>query len=145
MSNGTIHYTYQCQNQECLQRPTEKFISRAELRLMMSEDEIAAIPAFDHAGRSRVNKNRLLAAAEKRASFWERYSAYLESPDWAETRARIMAHAMRPVCEMCHHETAVHVHHLPGSYEHLGAERDEELLALCKPCHQAQHPDKDLG
>lgn len=145
-SNGTIHYTLQCQNHDCLQRPSQQFIGRALLRETMTEAEIDAVPEFDTAGRERANVVRRDAASTWRSSFWERYTTYLESPEWASTRARIMHRAQTtaggPTCEQCRRQGATCVHHL--TYANVGHERDDELIALCKRCHQKAHPDKAL-
>jgi uncharacterized membrane protein YccC len=146
MVNGTTHYTLQCQNPACLQRPSSQFVGLAKLREALTASEIDAIPAFDHGGRERVNQARRDAAAAWRDSFWDRYSAYMKSEEWKTIRQRIMDRARAdgtPMCERCAEVRATDVHH--QTYEHVFHELDSELLALCRPCHQDQHPDKDLG
>lgn len=75
--------------------------------------------------------------------WWTKYHEYLEGPVWAEVRAQIMYRAKG----MCEREgcvnRAVQVHH--KTYRNLGHELPEDLLALCLPCHQAEHPGHKIG
>jgi HNH endonuclease len=68
-----------------------------------------------------------------------RYSEYIKSEAWTEKRARILKHA-RGKCEKCGKRKAIQVHH--KTYKRVGREKDEDLAALCGPCHQSEHPDK---
>lgn len=47
------------------------------------------------------------------------------------------------VCEECHENYAVHVHHL--TYERAGHELPEDLEHVCIACHCAAHPRKAAG
>jgi hypothetical protein len=68
------------------------------------------------------------------------YREYINGQDW---RARRRAYLAKfPSCKRCgmgmeehkaRFDTALHVHHI--SYTRLGAELDEDLETLCKPCH----------
>jgi hypothetical protein len=60
------------------------------------------------------------------------YVAYLRSPEWATRRAEALARAGGR-CERCG-APAREVHH--RTYERVGAERPEDLQALCAPCHR---------
>lgn len=68
-----------------------------------------------------------------------KYQAYIQSPEWERVRKRILKRA-RGKCEKCQKRPPIQVHHL--TYDRLGNERDEDLLAVCGPCHQSCHPDK---
>lgn len=46
-----------------------------------------------------------------------------------------MANSAR--CAACGGASQIDVHHL--TYQHLGAERDSELVALCRGCHDQAH------
>jgi hypothetical protein len=52
-------------------------------------------------------------------------------------RAAVLRRA-RGMCERCHHELALEVHHLGG----LGDNRLEALLAVCKSCHAQLEAEK---
>jgi 5-methylcytosine-specific restriction endonuclease McrA len=60
------------------------------------------------------------------------YDDFLKSPEWAATRAVALKRAGGR-CERCG-APAREVHHL--TYERVGAERPEDLQALCAPCHR---------
>jgi hypothetical protein len=64
------------------------------------------------------------------------YRAYLASPEWAERRGRTLMLA-GGTCQRCGQRRATEAHHL--TYDRLGRERDQDLLALCGPCHRMLH------
>lgn len=70
-----------------------------------------------------------------------KYQDYIKSPEWERVRKRILKRA-RGKCEKCRKRPPIQVHHL--TYARLGNERDEDLLAVCGPCHQAFHPEKQF-
>lgn len=81
------------------------------------------------------------ASGRRRATWWERYNAYLASPAWAEKRRRVFKRA-RGVCEGCGEARATQVHHL--TYRRVFNELLFDLVAVCGPCHQRAHPHKEL-
>ena len=64
------------------------------------------------------------------------YDAYLQSDAWRARRARCLQLA-GGVCQDCGRKRATDAHHL--TYERLGDERPEDLLAVCEPCHNRLH------
>ncbi|MFA4972490.1 MAG: HNH endonuclease [bacterium] len=68
------------------------------------------------------------------AKVWRRY---LRSKAWKERRLEAIRRAGYR-CQVCGRvnfdDREYQVHH--RSYEHFGAERPEELMALCKRCHR---------
>jgi hypothetical protein len=65
------------------------------------------------------------------------YADYLRSPHWLAVRQHMLGRA-GCVCSRCHrHNQMLDVHHL--DYRHLGAERERDLIVLCRDCHQAEH------
>ncbi len=70
--------------------------------------------------------------AELRAMDYSRYTLH---PHWRLTRERILERSAGR-CEKCG-ARAQHVHH--KTYERLGEERDDDLLAVCEPCHAEEH------
>jgi 5-methylcytosine-specific restriction endonuclease McrA len=78
---------------------------------------------------------RLYEARSQGGSWWDWYSAYLSSAAWSILRARIMERDNNACC-MCG-EPADHVHHL--TYKRVGYEADEDLIAICHNCHEAEH------
>ena len=74
--------------------------------------------------------------AAKKAEWWEKYHAYILSPEWGVKRAAVMARD-KGICQGCLEKPAAQVHHL--SYANLGNELLFELVALCKDCHTRAH------
>lgn len=71
-----------------------------------------------------------------------KYQEYINGPAWEAVRKRILKRA-RGKCEKCRaRSSTLQVHHL--TYDRLGKERDADLLAVCGPCHQAFHPEKQF-
>jgi hypothetical protein len=66
------------------------------------------------------------------------YELYLQS-DWWRARRLVALDRAGHRCQLCDKTTAtqVDVHH--RSYERLGAEREEDLIVLCRPCHARHH------
>jgi len=141
MSNGTVHFTLQCQNPACLRRPTGQFISRAKLRETLTDAFIDAIPDFDHDGRECANQAvRMLADAEREVqndSWWARYNRYvtMRSPGWVAKRRLVIARD-HGQCQICHHP-GNDVHHL--THRHLEDEYLFELVLLCHMCHEEHY------
>jgi hypothetical protein len=75
------------------------------------------------------------------------YGDYLRSDEWNETRRAAITRANFR-CQMCCWQPRTrtyqgfHVHH--NTYENLGHEKPEDLIALCKDCHRRFHR-KDNG
>jgi 5-methylcytosine-specific restriction endonuclease McrA len=67
--------------------------------------------------------------------WWKRYSAYLRSDRWKEKRARCLERAQFK-CKKCGGK-ATQAHHL--TYVRMGRERQSDLLAVCKVCHEEIH------
>lgn len=66
----------------------------------------------------------------------ERYKQYINSEAWITRKDSFFATRER-VCVGCDSRQNIHVHHM--TYERLGAEKDEDLVVLCKECHELYH------
>lgn len=64
------------------------------------------------------------------------HEEYLQTPHWKETRSRAIARAGNR-CQHCGATSRLEVHHL--TYERLFCEQPEDLLVLCRSCHQKIH------
>jgi hypothetical protein len=64
------------------------------------------------------------------------YQAYMASDAWQARSQRTLLLAGY-TCQRCGRARASQAHHV--TYDRLGAERDEDLQALCKRCHDAAH------
>lgn len=63
------------------------------------------------------------------------YSAYLQTPQWHELRAKVL-HRDKRICQGCGNH-ATQVHHL--TYAHIANEFMFELVAVCRACHERLH------
>lgn len=74
------------------------------------------------------------------------YRLYLRSDAWRAKRAAVLERCGR-VCENCGagsglFPVSLDVHHL--TYAHIGNEQLEDLRALCRDCHEAEHDELRL-
>lgn len=99
--------------------------------------------------RQKVNRARMhfrkrqdsIKLTEKKASnAWtiqKWYQGYLESNMWKRKRAWVFKRS-KGKCERCG-KAAVQVHH--KTYERLGYETPEDLMAVCMSCHGKEHSE----
>jgi hypothetical protein len=71
--------------------------------------------------------------ADQNRQWWQRYNAYLASPEWKAKRAKVLARASGG-CEACANAAATEVHHI--TYAHVFDEPLFDLRAVCRPCHE---------
>lgn len=64
------------------------------------------------------------------------YEEYLKTPEWRKRRNAFLGRKGWH-CERCGRKVDLQVHH--RSYARLGSERDEDLEALCRDCHEGHH------
>lgn len=69
------------------------------------------------------------------------YGAYLASREWALKKAAIEKRSGGK-CERCRRAYATEVHH--RTYEHLYAEPLEDLIHICRPCHEYESGKSDI-
>lgn len=67
---------------------------------------------------------------------WVCYKDYLQSDWWKQRRLRSLRLAGFR-CQRCGSDAMLQVHHL--NYKRLGRERDADLEALCRQCHERIH------
>jgi 5-methylcytosine-specific restriction endonuclease McrA len=82
-------------------------------------------------GHFRKKRKRRKTKAQRLSA----YERYLRSSHWRQRRQAILIRDV--VCRACGSSVNLQVHHL--SYERLGAERDEDLVTLCRDCHRRTH------
>ena len=73
---------------------------------------------------------------EQRKQRQREYRQYLRTEGWKQRRQPALDRA-RGFCEDCGRRTNLEVHH--RTYKRLGAERAEDLVAVCESCHDARH------
>jgi 5-methylcytosine-specific restriction endonuclease McrA len=74
--------------------------------------------------------------AQENDQWWADYDAYRQTPEWRERR-RLVLERDNYVCQACRQRRATQAHHL--TYKHLKREPLFDLVAVCKPCHDALH------
>lgn len=86
----------------------------------------------------------------RRAAFRRRYERYINSPRWWRRRERWLTdhldYAGRPpVCAICDRNwtLADDLHHI--TYATLGHERHQDLVPMCRTCHEDLHQILDLS
>lgn len=70
------------------------------------------------------------------------YSAYLKTPHWHELKSRKLKIAGFK-CQLCNAKQSLEVHH--RSYANLGNEPLEDLIVLCRNCHEVFHRERRLA
>ena len=119
--------------------------------LKKSDFELDTLPFFDESISSNYHddyygaskylsqfKEKIIIEQKKATNAWNIevwYRGYLESRMWLKKRAFILNRS-EGKCERCG-KKAVHVHH--KTYERIGYELPEDLMALCKSCHGKEH------
>lgn len=68
------------------------------------------------------------------------YEEYIKSADWQVKRKAALSRAGGR-CQLCRGTKRLNVHH--NTYANLGDERDEDLVVLCKKCHDIYHVKRD--
>lgn len=68
------------------------------------------------------------------------YRDYLETEHWGKLRNQVLTRDAHQ-CRDCGSRRNLHIHHL--TYVRLGRERLDDLLTLCKGCHEVRHPEKN--
>ena len=96
-----------------------------ELRLHLFNEECRAARL---AQQARIAQLRQMPFAE-----------YRKQPEWRVRRVQALTRA-RYRCQMgASHDATLDVHH--NTYQNYGDERPEDLIVLCRPCHQRLHDD----
>lgn len=90
------------------------------------------------AQRRAEKKTRSLLTKKNRNGSYVDYKAYLKSKRWLAKRLKLFAVRGR-ACEQCGSTVTIHVHH--KTYERLGNEKLNDLMVLCKACHDVIHED----
>ena len=66
----------------------------------------------------------------------QEYYEYINSPCWMLKTEEVCLRN-QGLCECCNMRYSTVAHH--RSYDRLGEEKDEDLIALCQPCHKGVH------
>ena len=64
------------------------------------------------------------------------YKDYLRTPEWQERRDKAL-HQANGRCQRCGNYRDLQVHH--KTYERKGEELPQDLIVLCRDCHEKEH------
>lgn len=71
----------------------------------------------------------------------QKYKEYIKSPKWKRFKLSILK-TRGEKCELCNEKTSfLDLHHI--HYRTLYNEQPEDVLLLCRECHENQHPKKN--
>jgi hypothetical protein len=70
-----------------------------------------------------------------------RYELYLTTDAWQMRRRYLIAQAGNR-CRLCNDTGTLQLHH--RTYGRVGHERPEDLIVLCKPCHEHFHRGRSI-
>jgi len=105
-------------------------------------------PVYDKELHEKYQENQYIKAKEElsvtriveKQRWHDENDEYYFSDKWKRKRAYILKRDSY-LCQMCLTNPAVHVHHL--TYQHFGNELTNELISVCKRCHEIIH-EKEL-
>jgi hypothetical protein len=90
----------------------------------------------------RVGKKRKAKQERKLRQYQNRipkkYAIYIKSKYWTKRKNRYYQEHKRE-CIICSSSKFCDLHHLAYRHEEFGNERDEDLVCLCRNCHEDYH------
>lgn len=96
--------------------------------------ELRAARAWGKRYKERLLKEQKKQPRQKKTK--PKYKEYIASPSWQD-RKHLYYLKYGKHCLVCQSREHVDLHHT--NYSRLGNERDEDLMALCRQCHEAFH------
>ena len=98
--------------------------------------DLDSIPVHDKELSDRHSAKWLEWKRKQNEEWWAKYNEYLRSERWQDKReATLQRDGFR--CQICLIATATQVHHL--TYANVFSEEEEDLLSVCKSCHDNEH------
>ena len=70
------------------------------------------------------------------SQFKKKYHDYLKTDSWRKKRKKVLIRD-NWTCQKCHEQRASDIHHL--TYVRIFRERMEDLMAVCRKCHEELH------
>jgi len=89
--------------------------------------------------RASVTEARLAILPPVPVETW--YGEYLQSDHWSNVRQRALQRA-EYACQLCKSVDRLQVHH--NTYDRLGCEADNDVVVLCRACHEAFHASRTV-
>jgi 5-methylcytosine-specific restriction endonuclease McrA len=78
---------------------------------------------------------------KRRDLFWQYHKAYMHSTRWHLLRATVLTQSNYE-CASCKSKHVLQLHH--RHYQTLGCESVDDVIVLCKQCHEMLHVAKDV-
>lgn len=69
--------------------------------------------------------------------YWFDKATYLQSAEWQALRNQVLLRDHHTCCKCGLSPSSLDIHHI--RYDHLGKEPLEDLVSLCRKCHQEVH------
>ena len=91
---------------------------------------------LQHCHEQQLRAERLALHARRTELSRMRFEEYLKTPEWKTRRSRALIRAGNR-CQVCTNTDRLEVHH--RSYERFGDELLEDLVVMCRKCHQHFH------
>jgi len=145
IADGTIKYLYECQRCGSRRHPMLG-LRRAMLQWGKTETECRAAKHVAEDGEIEddraefIYKQNAFLSREHNAQWLEWYDGYLSSWQW-DAREKAVMNRDGHLCQYCGQKASA-VHHL--TYEHVGFEPLEDLVAICESCHVEEHAGKRI-
>ncbi len=127
-SNGMRHFQALCSN--CVTNRSIKASSVPDDAILIDFDEWKAEHEFKRREAWKLERERGLA------EWREQHSAYMQSKQWREIRAKVLARDSY-ICQGCLSATATEVHH--KRYQPDWHDMAWDLVSICRDCHSTTH------
>lgn len=131
--NGRLIYYHQCPS--CGWSDT-KSVSYKHVR---KNYNVNNIPLYDKKFYEKFCREE---NQRKKKEWWALYNEYLTTPEWHDLRIKII-NRDKNLCQECFSKKANEVHHL--HYRNVFKEKLEDLISVCKDCHNKIHFYKSRG
>jgi ribosomal protein S14 len=136
---GSIQYSEQCLRCGRSIGPFLKHSRELEQAPAWNAELEDKFHAARESQRAAIYQKHVRIQRGRTEGFWKQYNEYLQSDEWKQKRAKVLARAKHQ-CEVCGEKAATEIHHL--HYKHVFAEFLFELVAVCDDCHQRLHADE---
>lgn len=107
-------------------------------------DEDECLRLREKLGNQRLSLYRFLRGTydkKRRDLFWQYHNAYMHSTRWHILRAKLLTESNYQ-CASCQSKQVLQLHH--RHYHTLGCESVDDVIVLCKKCHEMLHVAKDV-
>ena len=144
-SNGVVCVVLQCSSCGERIREVSKSLYNVESLPWFDESLREMTQNKKHARRQELMADRIVDHEEQSLAWWDKYNAYLKTPQWAALRRNVIRRD-NCKCQNCFRtvtEEMAHVHHTSYvGFNRLGYSYAFECVTLCRNCHTNFHIDQ---